>query len=268
MLPVSGSRHGEDIKRDASMIEIYLCEDEKIQLLKFQKMIGQYLLKKRMDARIISARMNPEHILEDVQEHGSEQAVFFIDVELKGCSMNGFELAKKLKKLNRKYYFVFLTSHEELAYKVFEYELGVLDYIVKNPKYFLTDKISDPLMKRLDSIFEKVGKLSEKEEKETLVFECGSRLIEIALADIIYIQAVKGKHQVEVYTTDQMMNVRQTLKSIYEMLNDNFIYINKSCIIQKNMIREIDKKSRIATLKGGFELEIAIREMKNVCGSL
>lgn len=250
------------------MIAVYLCEDEENQLLRFKKIIEQYILREHIDAGIVSARINPGQTLEDVKERGDAQAVFFIDVELRGYSMNGFELARKLKRLKEEYYFVYLTSHEELAYKVFEYELGVLDYIVKSPRIFLEDGISDSLKARLDSIFGKVEKLSGKENKETLVFECGSRLVEIVMSDIIYIQAVKGKHQVEVYTRCQMMNIRQSLKNIYEKLNDDFIYINKSCIVQKNMIREIDRKNRTVTLRGGYGLEIAIREMKNVCNSL
>lgn len=250
------------------MTAVYLCEDEENQLLRFQKIMEQYIQREHIDARVVSARMDPWHTLEDVKERKDTRAIFFIDVELKDYSMNGFELAGELKKQQKQYYFVYLTSHEELAYKVFEYELGALDYIVKSPGIFLENEISDSLKARLGSIFGKVEKLSSKEKKETLVFECGSRLVEVVMADIIYIQAVKGKHQAEVYTRYQMMNVRQPLKNIYERLNDDFIYINKSCIVQKNMIREIDRKNRTATLKGGYELEIAIREMKNVCNSL
>lgn len=118
------------------MIAVYLCEDEENQLLRFKKIIEQYILREHIDAKIVSAKTNPGQTLEDVKERGDARAVFFIDVELRGYSMNGFELAGKLKGLREEYYFVYLTSHEELAYKVFEYELGVLDYIVKSPRIF------------------------------------------------------------------------------------------------------------------------------------
>lgn len=250
------------------MTAVYLCEDEEIQLLRFKAIIEQYIQNGSIDAKVVSARRNPGQTLKDVKEREDVQAVFFIDVELKDSPMNGFELAKELKGKRKNYYFVYLTSHEELAYKVFEYELGVLDYIVKSPEIFLAGGISDNLTARLNTIFGKIEALSNEEKKETLIFECGSRLVEVATSDIIYIQAVKGKHQAEVYTTCQILSIRQPLKSIYEELSDAFIYINKSCIVQKSMIREIDRKSRIVTLKGGYRLEVAIREIKNVCGSL
>ncbi|MGF0034386.1 LytR/AlgR family response regulator transcription factor [Bariatricus sp. SGI.154] len=246
------------------MIDIYLCEDEEIQLLYFKKILEEYLEATHVDARIVSARMNPEQIVADIREHESNLALFFIDIQLKGCSMDGFGLARKLKKMNREYYLVYLTSHEELAYKVFEYELGVLDYIVKSPRHFLSNNISDGLKARLNNIFGKIEKQTRQEKKETLVIECGSRLVEVIVEDIILIQAIKGKHQIEIYTAYQTMNVRQSLKDLYEMLNDDFLYINKSCIVQKSMIREVDKKNRIVMLKGGYQMEISYRIMKSI----
>lgn len=265
------------------MIDIYLCEDEEIQLLYFKKILEEYLAAAHIDARIVSARMNPDQTLKDVREIGSDLALFLIDVELSGCSMNGFGLARELKKLNREYYLVYLTSHEELAYKVFEYELGVLDYIVKDPRYFLLIKHTDEtasgrlccseavnsrLRSRLNGIFERIEKQTRQQKRETIVIECGSRLVEVIIEDIIFIQAIKGKHHIEICTACQMMNVRQSLKEIYETLNEDFLYINKSCIVQKHMIREIDKKNRLATLKGGYQMEISYRNIKGIANIL
>lgn len=250
------------------MIDIYLCEDEEIQLSYFQKVIEEYLTEEHIDARVVSARRSPEQTLADIQENGSKRALFLIDIQLRGCSMDGFGLARELKKLNREYYLVYLTSHEELAYKVFEYELGVLDYIVKSPRNFLSNKISDHMRSRFNTIFEKIEKRERQEEKETIVIECGSRYVEVIVEDIIFIQAIKGRHQIEIHTPYQTMNVRQSLKDIYEMLDDNFLYVNKSCIVQKSMIREIDKKERIVILKGNYRVEISYRVMKGICSSI
>lgn len=250
------------------MLQIYLCEDEENQLLHLKKMIEQYIIKKNIDAKIVSTRMNPQQTLEDARENAGKPALFFIDVELKGYSMNGFELVRTLKKQKKDYAFVFLTSHEELAYKVFEYELGVMDYIVKSPGYFLADEMSDALAARLDRIFGEMEEISVRKKQETILLECGSRIVPVAVQDIRFIQAVKGKHMAEVWTVHSMISIRLSLKNIYEMLNEDFIYINKSCIVQKSMIQEIDRKNRTMVVAGGHQLEIAYREMKNVCSSM
>lgn len=50
-----------------------------------------------------------------------------------------------------------------------------------------------------------------------------------------------------------------------DLLDESFVYISKSCIVQKEKIKEIDKKERIVSLEGGYELEVSYREIKNLC---
>ena len=40
--------------------------------------------------------------------------------------------------------------------------------------------------------------------------------------------------------------------------------MNKSCIVQRNMILEIDKKNRRLNLYGGYQVEVSVREMKKI----
>ena len=90
------------------MIQVYLCEDQEKQLLYFKQIIEKYITDTYKDARIVSARKNPEHILLDMRECGENPALFFIDIQLDGYIMNGFELAKKIKKNVKNSYIVFL----------------------------------------------------------------------------------------------------------------------------------------------------------------
>lgn len=76
--------------------------------------------------------------------------MFFIDIQLDGYCMEGFELARELRKNMKDSYIVFLTSCEELAYKAFEYELDIIDYIVKQPQDFLMVKMSTRVEQRID----------------------------------------------------------------------------------------------------------------------
>ena len=49
------------------------------------------------------------------------------------------------------------------------------------------------------------------------------------------------------------------------MLDEAFIFISKSCIVQKQKIREIDKKGRKIFLECGYELEVPYREIGSLC---
>ena len=51
---------------------------------------------------------------------------------------------------------------------------------------------------------------------------------------------------------------------MFEILGGDFIYVNKSCIVQKKKIREIDKKNHYALMPGGLKVEVSYREMRNL----
>lgn len=178
--------------------------------------------------------------------------------------MDGFQLSRELKRNLKDSYIVFLTSREELAYKAFEYEIEIIDYIVKQPQDFLMEKMSTKIERRMDKIFQKIEK-SRKESVGPLVkLETGSRIMEIPIDNIVMVQAIKSSHMVEVYTTSQKIKIKKTLKNMFEKLGEEFIYVNKSCIVQKKKIREIDKKNYYALLAGGLQVEISHREMRKL----
>ena len=161
-------------------------------------------------------------------------------------------------------YIVFLTSCEELAYKAFEYELEIVDYIVKQPQDFLADKMSARIERRMNRIFQKIEKSREVDVRPSVKLESGSRMIEIPIEDIVMVQAIKSTHMIDIYTTSQKIKIKETLKKMFEILGGDFIYVNKSCIVQKKKIREIDKKNHYALMPGGLKVEVSYREMRNL----
>lgn len=245
------------------MLHIYICEDEEVQLNRIRDMITEYIADLRIDARIVAARQDPEEIMAELHDN-CQPAVFFIDVQLDGYDMDGFDLARRLKWLNSEYAVVFLTSSDHLAYKVFEYNLEVLDYVVKEPEYFQQKGINECLRKRLDRIFEKLNSLCDKKNKTSIAFTCGGKVTDVITEDIIYVQSVAGKHQAEVYLDNRVITVRQSMKYIYEQLSEDFIYANKSCIVNKSKMRELDKKERFLHLEGGFRVEVSYRELNGI----
>lgn len=245
------------------MLYIYICEDEEVQLNYIRDMITEYIADRGIDARIAAARQNPEEIMAELYDY-CQPAVFFIDVQLDGYDMDGFDLARRLKWLDSEYAVVFLTSSDHLAYKVFEYNLEVLDYVVKEPEYFQQKGIHEGLRKRLDRIFEKLNSLCDKKNKMSIAFACGGKVMDVIIEDIIYVQSVAGKHQAEVYLDNRVITVRQSMKYIYEQLSEDFIYANKSCIVNKSKMRELDKKERFLHLDGGFRVEVSYRELNGI----
>ena len=249
---------------EEKMIQIYICEDEKIQLEFWKRIMENYIESANVMAKIVLTCQDPQEILDNIKPCDNAEYLFFIDIQMPKYDMNGIELAKKLREKSNEYYLVFITAKDHLAYKVFEYQLDVLDYIVKKPEYYLENANIIPIIERLDSIFFKINQ--NKKIKRKIQLGSGSRQYEIALEDIIYVQAIKGTHLVEVNIACKKIQLRQTLKEIFEKVNsEDFLFVNKSCIVQKKMILEIDKRNRRLNLSGGYQVEVPVREMKRIC---
>ena len=116
------------------------------------------------------------------------------------------------------------------AYRAFEHPFDVLDYIVKEPSEFLHEEPGVRMQERLGRIFSRIRQM-EKEKGHGILIECGSRKVRVKKEDIISIEAIKGRHQLEIITEKEMLTSQMSLKAVEEMLDDSFIYVSRSCLI-------------------------------------
>ena len=247
------------------MINVYLCEDEPVQLRILKNKIESYIKNTGKNARIISVQTNPEKTLSDAKKNFNSPSLFFIDVELKGYLMNGFSLVQELVGVSSLFGFVFLTSHEELAYKVFDYRLQVLDYIVKKPEIFLKDEFEKEVVDRLEDIFSKMENRKVKTGRQVL-FECGSQKVYLPVEDVICVQAQKEKsHYYQVTAVDRQLTVRSTMTQLIEMLQDDFVMVSRSCLISAAHVHVIRTGEREIVMDNGISCPIPRMNMKKVC---
>lgn len=247
------------------MLQIYMCEDDEMQLQYFTRKLKEYLRDSRRDTEVVAGVRNPEELLQLAENiEGNASLLFFLDIQLEGCAMDGFALANALKTRFPECYLVFLTSKSELAYEVFEFQIKIVDYIVKHPEYFLSENLHQGLKRRWDCIFDSIEEQEKMKQLPRIVVECGSRVVELLTEEILYIQSVKTEHQVEICTEHQRLNARMSLKYLAEKLGSGFLYVNKSCIVRKDKIKEVDRKNRYVKLENDFQIEVSYREMKNV----
>ena len=80
------------------MINVYLCEDEEMQLDFIRSMLETGIAERKIDATIISARKSPRDTLLDAKSRKNEKSLFVIDIQLNDFSMNGIDLARELKE--------------------------------------------------------------------------------------------------------------------------------------------------------------------------
>lgn len=164
---------------------------------------------------------------EELQRYISEQDenfdVFILDIEMK--EMSGIDFAKKLRENDVNALIIFMTSHSQYVFDVFE--TITFDFIEK------------PLT------VEKIKKVLEKTKKylgiakKSFVFSYRKNNYSIAFSNISYLE--KEGRKVWVYTTDEKRyQCNMTLAEIWSQLDiETFGMLNKSLIVNISKIEGI-----------------------------
>lgn len=243
------------------MISIYLCDDHDEQLHLFQKILERYIDKTKIEAKIVSIRNNPEDTIADSKREKEEKALFFVDIQLDGFEMDGFELVNRLKKINKYFYYVFLTSRSDLAYRVFEEEMDVIDYVVKDTAEYLSTEFSEKTWLRLNKIFKVI---QEKQNKQKIIYLDRNGNNRVPESEIVCIETDTVHRKIIVYAKDRVIISGMPLKELEAQLSEKFLMVNKGCIIAVDQIEMVDKKNRFVFMKNGKQYDISFRKLKEV----
>ena len=102
---------------------IYVVENNKV----YNHLVSEYL--KKQGFSNVKSIISGEECVKAV-ENGEKPSIVIQDYSLDG--INGLEVLKRVKKLNSKSEFIFLTSNENMEVAVNTIKFGAYDYIVKD----------------------------------------------------------------------------------------------------------------------------------------
>lgn len=174
--------------------------------------------------------------------------LLFLDIDMP--YMNGIDLYKQLKQDTM---VIFITSRGDYAVEGFN--LMAVDYLLKPFTYerFLQ------AAKRASGLLEFNTQSEKPNDSKFLFIRADFSLIKIAIADIIYIEALDD--YLKIYIQDQKTLVaRMTMKSILEKLPVNkFIRVHRSFIVAIDRIQALRAKTvlvdRLEIPMGGSYIE-------------
>jgi two-component system LytT family response regulator len=163
----------------------------------------------------------------------------FLDIEMPG--LNGFEMLSRLSKPPK---VIFTTAYDQYAIKAFDEES--VDYLLKpieaerlakavlKLKNFQKDQKSPIPLELL------MKQLGLKKELKTLTVKTGDRILLIKLVDLLFIAA--EEKYVFLITLDGKRHITDfTVASLEEKLPEQFLRINRSTMINTDLIKEIRK---------------------------
>lgn len=239
------------------MLRIFVCEDNKEQRERFAKIIQDITLIENFDMELTMTTAKPDDILNYLSENDIS-GLYFLDIDLKS-SINGIELAAKIRQSDPRGFIVFITTHSEMSYLTFIYKVEAMDYIIKDNYNNIKERIHQ-------CIVDAHKKYSAKATDLQKVFsmKADDKIINVEYSKILFFETSSTIHKVIVHTLDRQIEFYAKLKDIESKLDSRFYRCHKSFIVNKDNIREIDLNNRCLKMVNGQTCLISTRMMKGL----
>lgn len=246
------------IKGVLLLINIFVCEDNNKQLERFTKLIEDIVMIENFDMKMALSADNPKDIL-DYLAANEGTGLYFLDIDLK-ATMNGITLAEKIRDFDPRGFIVFITTHAEMSYLTFQYKVEAMDYIIKDNYSNIKERIHQCITNANKKYSSKTTEL-----QKNFSIKVDDKIINIEYNKILFFETSKNIHKIVLHAENRQVEFYAQMKDIEDKLNsDTFYRCHKSFIVNKNNIKEIDIKNRIAYMTNGEECLISTRLIKGL----
>lgn len=239
------------------MLQVFVCEDNEIQRQEIVQLIENVILMDELDMKMVLQTDDPQAVLEHIHE-SKDTGVYFLDIDL-GSDMNGMQLAQHIRELDPRCFIIFVTAHSELSFMTFQYKVEAMDFVLKDNREEARVKIKECLLKAL----ERHGSQRNKSSR-TFPIEVGSRKLHISCDDILFFETSDNIHKIILHAKDRQIEFTGTMKQVEQMLDDRFVRCHRSFIVNKQHIKEVNRKERTVELDNGEVCLLSVRMMRNV----
>ncbi|MFY0686033.1 MAG: response regulator transcription factor [Cyclobacteriaceae bacterium] len=182
--------------------------------------------------------------------HALKPDLVLLDVQMPG--VNGFEVVANIPEPKPK--IIFITAHDQFAIRAFE--INAIDYLLKP---FSDERFEQAIHKAIELIklnksqnLERLIKSTESNalegsanqdsnDSERLVIKSDGSVHIIQKAEIKFIEAFD--YYVKIHVGNRFYLIRETMKKMERLLDDRFMRIHKSSIVNRSHIKSINKHS-------------------------
>lgn len=196
-----------------------ICDDQIATVTIIEKLLLDY---PRQDFDI-DAYSDPLRFLQNLQDNRYD--LYFLDIEMPGA--DGIQLAEKIREKDAFAPIIFLTSYEQYMPAVFR--LQTFDYIMK-----------PPTKEKLFPVLDRAAKFLTTNEKK-FNFEFNRKAYSIPFNEIIYFE--KDRRKVIIHALTDQYSVTLTTKELLDKLQNDFVQIHTSYIVNSRYIKEIDHQT-------------------------
>ena len=205
-------------------MNIAICDDELAVLKAIAKITEASIISNNINAEVSLATTEQSLIYDGIKNN--EIDVLFLDVDFNNLGMNGIQFGIELRKINKNFKLIFMTSHFE--YVMFSFKCKTFDYIMKPLDL---EKITN-VLKRLES---------DLAETELGLLKVNKDYI-VRTKDILFIE--RNKSKATIYTKDSTYETCSSLNTLEHELPKSFVRVHRSYIVNKEQISKISKENK------------------------
>ena len=226
------------------MLNFVLCDDNLNIVKKLKEMLEILFVKNDIDAKIGFYTDSPEKVLEYEKENIVD--ILVLDINL-NSNISGIDLAKTIRKRNKKVYVIFSTGH--LEYSLVAYSVKTFDYL---PKPITIERLEVTLKRLLEDLNNSSSNNFIKLNNKTILNEQEINYIKKDGMKLIF---CTGAGTYETYSS---------FNKIENLLPDNFVRCHKSYIANTNTIQNININNNKIIFNNDLSCDIGPKYKNNL----
>ena len=232
------------------MINFIICEDEKDIRNNTKKQVCNFMMKYDMDYKVYEFESYNKRFEELVKSYKGFK-IYFLDIKTKNGS--GLDAARMIREKYDDWVsaIIIMTSFAEYKYEALSSRLYLLDFITKFDD--CNRKIKEDLS---------IAMKSYDKRYKMLNFEYNHTYYMIEYRQIIYIEKEPDSKRCIIKTKYGNQVIPGTLSEVYKKLDDRFLKVHKSMIINTNEILKYEIRKNKLTFKNGEHTHLVSRSKK------
>jgi len=241
------------------MLNIFICEDDKVQRNHMEMIVNRYLLSNDFDMKLTMSADNPNTLLTYLKTHRIQSGLYLLDVDLQS-DINGIELAAKIKEIDISATIAFITTHSEMIHFTFKLKVEAMEYILKDN---LPEEIEQRVIECIHVAYKRLldGKHTDIKYFSTKV---GNQRLNIAYNDILFFESSsEQRNKIFLHKQNGTLEFYGTIYAV-SSLGLPFCNCHQSFVLNINHIKSIDTINREVEMIDGTVIPVAKRKMSEI----
>ncbi|MDD0851220.1 DNA-binding response regulator [Enterococcus faecalis] len=220
---------------------VIVCEDNHVQLNQIQTIIKDFNLFHNDLFKLSLKTTNPIEVECFLRNVRPTKGIYILDINL-NHSVNGIDLAEKIRTQDVESKIIFITTHEEMMPLTIQRRVETLGFVTKDQDFeSYRAEIVELLVlaqKRIDA--------SRNLTNQAFVFSIGSQTFTLDLQEIYFLESSELPHRVILHTQNGQYEFYDKLTNL-ESQYPTLLRISRSCLANPLNMREVNFKTRTIT---------------------